>query len=173
MTREQQRRKENIAAGLRYDGKPRVLKRWPELHGKSNREQSNFHTRKWRQSFKARGLTVYGTQRKNYQWPELAGLTGYDRAKRRAAICQKRYRAAKKITKPEIQVTVQLALPPKITTLRSRAWRDADENNRVLLAEIQSAINAINETFDQLNPMAKANCIQLAHSLSAIRNRIL
>ncbi len=45
------------------------------------------------------GLTVYGTARKNYLWPELDGLDPQARMNARIKICTRRYRLIKSIPK--------------------------------------------------------------------------
>ena len=86
-----------------------------------------------RLAFVRAGKTVYGTERKNYQWPELAGLTGLERMNERLRICTQQKRtllkdidaAAAAIAEvfplvPEPVQTKQLKLSGTLARLRSR-----------------------------------------------------
>lgn len=48
------------------------------------------------------GLTIYGTARKNYLWPELDGLDPQARMNARIRICTRRYRLIKSIP-PQVE----------------------------------------------------------------------
>jgi hypothetical protein len=78
---------ERRALGLTTRGTVRKLLVWPELHGRSDREQHTVRMRFYRRRKSKFGkLTTKGNPRRNYSWPELVGLTGPMRARVRVRL---------------------------------------------------------------------------------------
>ena len=118
-----------------------------------------------RRAFVAAGLTIYGTRRKNYQWPELAGLTGRERMNERIRICTNRARLARR------QATGR-DRPAKQPAVRLVGWRDSMVNSLVLLAEVEAAVASINAIYEKLDPVAKAKSLELGHTLAGMRRKL-
>lgn len=116
-----------------------------------------------RKAFVAAGLTVYGTRRKNYQWPELDDLSKTERMNERIRISTLRSRRALK------NGGLALAMSPK-NHYRPAAWKLF---NRIFKAEIDAAAADMGRLYEYLDPVAQSRCVQLSHSLSKLRGRLL
>lgn len=107
----------------------------------------------------AKGLTVYGTPRKNYRWPELDGLSPIKRRNERIRICTLRARRAKKSG-------------GFIFEARKRTPAEWRIENMILKAQIEDAAAGIAAIFHELPPKVKVRCLALAESLVRIKRRL-
>ena len=111
-----------------------------------------------RNAFVARGLTIYGTPRKNYRWPQLDGLPPRQRMNERIRICTMRARRENKA------MAIESGSRPK----RMSRWQF---ENKVLRAEIETVVSEIAAVFDDLSPRAKAACIAISITLGSIKRK--
>jgi hypothetical protein len=111
-----------------------------------------------RRALVAAGLTTYGTPRRNYQWPELDGLTGRVRMNERIRLTKLRSERSKK------NCGIAFVLEKK--PVNHAQWR---EETKILLALIDSVAAGISEVFAELPPKAKVACVELGNNLARIR----